>query len=531
MIENAIAPQAYPWSVTKRFLAIFLAAAAVVVGVATTHYSMAMKTERIERETSELLNVQLGSTAIARDLEDVSSDLLFLAQHNELQGKFEKNDLESRSSLAKQFLVFSAQKGKYDQIRLLDHTGMEIVRVNYNDGSPTIVAEDRLQNKAHRYYFEKTWALPPGETYVSPLDLNIERGQIEQPLKPMIRLGTPVSDRSGRKRGVLLFNYFGDRLIGDFRGAAANISDHVMLLNADGYWLSSPRPADEWGFMYGNDRTFAKAHPDSWHRVQADDMGQFYREDGMFSYTTIYPLLHAAGDRRPAGQEGSPVTDKGYYWKAIAHVSPQLLTSAREDFLRQNLLAYSALFALLAIASLLLSRATVRHQQAAAQVEIERRVRGSLEETVEERTQELEDTQAEKDRVVQRLIQAEKMAAIGTMASGIGHEINNPLYAILGMAEAIRDEEDHSRCHGYGLDILTHSKQIAEIVRSLSGYVRPGDEHDSEVVDVNESLAMALSMAKRSLLSDHLQIREDLLPVPGISARSEEIQQAFFNVL
>ncbi len=531
MIDTAAASQGYPWSVAKRFLVVFLIAAALLAGTAVTHYYVGMRTERIERETSELLNVELGKTAIARDLESVTSDLMFLARHNELQGMFESDNRKLWEMLAKQFLVFITQKGKYDQIRFLDQTGMELVRVNYNDGNPTIVPEDQLQNKTHRYYFGKTWALARDGVYISPMDLNIEHGQVEQPQKPMIRFGTPVFDRSGRKRGILLFNYLSANLIRDFKRAAANISDHVMLLNSDGFWLSSPRRDDEWGFMYDNDRTFAKAHPDAWQRIQAGESGQFHNEEGMFSFTTVYPLLHAAGDHRPVGRIGSPAIDKGYYWKAVSRVSPQLLTTTPHYFFRRHLLLYAAMLGLLALASALLARATVRHQQAATQVEIERRVRGSLEGKVEERTRELKDTQAEKDRVMQQLIQAEKMAAIGTMASGIGHEINNPLYAILGMAEAIRDEEDISRCRGYGRDIIKQSRRIAEIVRNLSGYVRPAAEHDLEPVDVNETLSEAVSMARRSLLSDHVEIRENLMPVSRLSAKSEEIQQAFFNVI
>ena len=160
-----------------------------------------------------------------------------------------------------------------------------------------------------------------------------------------------------------------------------------------------------------------------------------------------------------------------------------------------------------------------------------RQLIGNLEEKVEERTRELKDTQAEKDRVMQQLIQTEKVAAIGTMASGIGHEINNPLYAILGMAEAIRDEKDITQCNEYGEDIVKHSKQIAEIVKNLSGYVRPANTHDLEQVDVNEKLSEAVSMVERSLLSDRVEITKDLNPVPRISAKPEEIQQVFFNII
>ncbi len=154
-----------------------------------------------------------------------------------------------------------------------------------------------------------------------------------------------------------------------------------------------------------------------------------------------------------------------------------------------------------------------------------------LEELVEERTRELHDAQVEKERVVEQLIQTEKMAAIGTLVSGVGHEINNPLYLILGTAEAIRDETDISKCRRYGQDIIKHSKQIAEIVKNFSGYIRPAGAHELEQVNANEQLSEALSMAGRSSLSNRVEIRKDFGTVPSISAKPEEIQQVFFNII
>ena len=66
-----------------------------------------------------------------------------------------------------------------------------------------------LQNKEGRYYFKDTIQPEKGEVFVSPFDLNIERGEIERLLKPMNRFGTPVFDITGRKRGIVLLNYFG----------------------------------------------------------------------------------------------------------------------------------------------------------------------------------------------------------------------------------------------------------------------------------------------------------------------------------
>ena len=47
-------------------------------------------------------------------------------------------------------------KKKYDQIRYLDETGMEAVRINFKNGCPEAVPAKQLQNKANRYYFKET---------------------------------------------------------------------------------------------------------------------------------------------------------------------------------------------------------------------------------------------------------------------------------------------------------------------------------------------------------------------------------------
>ena len=156
---------------------------------------------------------------------------------------------------------------------------------------------------------------------------------------------------------------------------------------------------------------------------------------------------------------------------------------------------------------------------------------GSLEEMVEERTQKLIESQAERERVMEQLIQTEKMAAVGTLASGIGHEINNPLYVITGLAEAIRDERDAAVCNEYGRNILKHSKDISAIVKNLSGYMRPARHEEMQNIDVQEKLIESLDMVKLTLLDDRIEVRQNFAQIPTISAHPEEIQQVFFNII
>ncbi|OGI49630.1 MAG: hypothetical protein A3E57_05260 [Candidatus Muproteobacteria bacterium RIFCSPHIGHO2_12_FULL_60_33] len=154
-----------------------------------------------------------------------------------------------------------------------------------------------------------------------------------------------------------------------------------------------------------------------------------------------------------------------------------------------------------------------------------------LEELVAERTWELREAQREKERVLEHLIQAEKMTAVGTLVSGIGHEINNPLYVVLATAEALTDEEDLARCRAYGHEILKQAKDIAETVKNLSQYAQPGARHDLQRVDINASIAGAVRLARRALRDDRIEIKTTTSPAPDILAKPEEIRQVVFNII
>ena len=106
-----------------------------------------------------------------------------------------------------------------------------------------------MQNKGDRPYFQKAWALNPGEIYLSAIDLNVGRGAIEQPPKPMLRLAAPVYDATGAERGVFVINDLAANLIDRLRDFTPQYRQRLRLLNAQGYWLAGARPDEEWGFM------------------------------------------------------------------------------------------------------------------------------------------------------------------------------------------------------------------------------------------------------------------------------------------
>jgi signal transduction histidine kinase len=64
-----------------------------------------------------------------------------------------------------------------------------------------------------------------------------------------------------------------------------------------------------------------------------------------------------------------------------------------------------------------------------------------------------------------QLFQAEKLATIGTFTSGIAHDINNPLYFLMSLAESLSDEQDPAVVRDHARDMLRAVRQIAAIVQ------------------------------------------------------------------
>lgn len=129
------------------------------------------------------------------------------------------------------------------------------------------------------------------------------------------------------------------------------------------------------------------------------------------------------------------------------------------------------------------------------------------------------------------LIRAEKMAGIGVLASGIAHELNNPLYGILGLAEAIVEEEDMDLIKEYANDIIEYAREAAEIVKDLSGYTYTSRMETASTVDVNATIQNAVKMIKRLGKLDNIEVVEDYGDIPEINASSGELQQVFVNLI
>jgi diguanylate cyclase (GGDEF)-like protein len=354
----------------RYFSTIFVIVAAVVMGAVTGFYYYEKGDYQSRLKLEERVNVKLEAALIERNLGEIFSDLGFLSEQNEMIQMLDQDHGGEayKALMAREYGEFSRKKQKYDQIRFIDVTGMEKVRVDFKGGDPAIVPERGLQNKGKRYYFKDTLALLRGEIFISPFDLNIEHGKIEEPLKPMIRLGTPVFDKENQKRGVVILNYLGDRLLKTLKESSEMSPGNLMLVNSDGYWLYSPEAGDEWGFMFPekSDRKFSTDFPDVWKRILTSRVTQVKNEQGLFTSATVYPVMEgsktSSGSVHARGNSHKRLKADEYFWKVVSYLPNETLQAGTKRLQTKILFLNLVLLLLVCISSWIIARDMVRRK-------------------------------------------------------------------------------------------------------------------------------------------------------------------------
>ena len=259
-------------SLVTRLTLLWSLLAAALVGLfgflsyrGSREHVLATWRETLEHDaTTTILRVQSAAQEAARDA-------LYLASTPSVREYVRAaDDAEERERWRRlteeEFRALMAGKPTYFQVRLIGAAsdGMELIRLDAAAGGIEVAAQDRLQQKGDRDYFQEGRRLRPGEVYVSDLNLNQDFGHITEPHTPTVRTVASVVDGDGRQFGMVVINVDLSGLVATLP-AQASPGVRLTLGNERGDYVVHPDASFTFGSDLGRAARFAdgaRAHAD-----------------------------------------------------------------------------------------------------------------------------------------------------------------------------------------------------------------------------------------------------------------------------
>lgn len=134
-------------------------------------------------------------------------------------------------------------------------------------------------------------------------------------------------------------------------------------------------------------------------------------------------------------------------------------------------------------------------------------------------------------RTQEQLLQSEKMSAVGQLISGVAHELNNPLTAILGYAQLLESEKLEPRVEEFIMKLHKQAQRTQRIVQNLLSFARqhkPKRIH----VDLRSVIEDTIALRDYDLRVNNIVVDRDFDPVlPSVVADPHQLEQVYLNII
>jgi len=314
---------------TRLILAFILTVFIPLVGTSLYGNWITSQVLELRAVESTQADLRLRRLQMEDTLRGVEEDLLFLSQMDSMvalrNGRFPQTLIRAQLDLAD----FVTTHPDVFQARYIDETGMEIIRIDAIPDGIAVVHPDALQNKINRYYFNQTMEKSMGSVFISPIDLNRELGEIQEPHTPTVRYATPVFAADGSRAGIVILNMYANPLLRHARG------DTLAFVDDSGYFLTHFDPEFEWGSPtdLDNDINAQTIYPNHWQDILETEHGVILPQPAnswQAAWEFFNPLIANDDGRRVMVYE--TVRGGGNEWRLVEDLPRAAIFASIETF-------------------------------------------------------------------------------------------------------------------------------------------------------------------------------------------------------
>lgn len=448
-----------------------------------------------------------------------------------------------KSLVENEFINFLLMKPGYSSVGLVDEYGDEKL-VIFKNGEKTVSMRSLHNRLTSTYYVEAARqegygiaAIPMGSMVSSRTDVHSQ---------PLIRLATKIFDRSGKPRGVIYADLNGAEIISKLSHTSIEMKKQVAMVTQKGDYIFNPyRKAG------GEDAISSEGG-----NIKDEFSGAMAAQtlSGKAGLITDDPKYILAF--RPVFLQSG---NKDYFYVIFDRYPREnlvpLMDKVKKEYMVRAAEALALCIVVLAGVSFTLTRNLEKLREGVEKIrlheldhrlhirsrdEIEtladaynmmadslREYNRTLEKKVEERSNHIK-------KVEKKLMQTEKLAAIGFLAAGVAHEINNPISILITRLELIRKDLDRGKLDllKKDLDVLfAHSVRIGAIARNLLTFSRSSSA-ESAVADLNEVTDRVLSLVESPIVKKGIKLERRLEPgLPKASFNIPGMEQVIYNIV
>lgn len=497
----------------------------------------------LDKMASELQLILNNQKSVASGLGRVPVVREFAAAAR-FPGRVDAEQYQRRAEALEQFLLgYQKSVSSIQAVRFIDASGKTLVKVKEGKPVEPVYTDKRLDrmyiaDQSNRPFFKEAMGAN-GEILMSDFEL----GQVERDADfcpAMVRYSVPLLDELGDFEGVLVVNMWGSRLdstmtssLGGFPGKTY-IVELSETSRRDGIFLYHPdddkRFADQLGSEY---RLTSVLEPADWQAIKTGD------KNGSLLSNPERMLFY---------QKLAPYPDRSTQWLLVIEADPEVVYAPINNMRKSIWLLLGALlFISLLVAVWASGRLTAPVHQLAeiirrfadgqreARIEVKPGRRdeiGQAGKAFNYLAESLDRTEKERETAVRAACQSERLAALGQLAAGIGHEINNPLMNMMSLASLVEDslpEDDKQGRNDLQL-LKKEGERCARIVQGILNFARQS-EPKFEEFDMAVLLNETLELLRHRIESEEIEL-QSLIETPLLmEGDARQLQQVLVNIL